>query len=129
MNTLMIHKNNYFTRSQDIALDIFALLLIIDIIYTSIGVLSGHFVELNPYINMFISFPVIFIGILIATHVIYFFAVVLIACLIAIKKQKEGEKNKYTNFLLSMVCYAPCAIMMCAMVWILSLNLVSLGIL
>jgi hypothetical protein len=129
MNILMLHKNKYFTRSQDVSLDIFALLLVVDIVYTSIGVLSGNFIELNPNLNQFIAFPAIFIGILIATHVVYFFAVVLIACLIAIKKQNEMGTNKYTNLLLSMVCYVPCAIMMCAMVWILSLNLVSLGIL
>lgn len=129
MNTLRTHKDNYLTRSQNISLDIFALLLIVDIIYTSVGVLSGNFVELNPYLNGFISLPITFIGILVATHIVYFLSVILIASLLLIKKKKEGGTNKYTNFILSMVCYVPCAIMMCAMVWILSLNLVSFGML
>jgi len=122
-------KKRNLTKYQNLSLDIFGLLLIVDIVYTSIGVLSGRFVELNPYLNPFISFPIFFISILVTTHIVYFFTVIFFVLVLIAKRNKEGGTNKYTNFLISMVCYIPCCIMVCAMIWIATLNLVSLGVL
>ena len=113
---------NRLSPHQRLALNGFAVLLAIDTVYTSIGVLSGRFVELNPFINAVMCGKLISILFIAISHIVFFVIVLGAITWILYKHTREGDQNGYTRFVVSMMCYIPFTIMSFAMWFNICLN-------
>ncbi len=110
------------SEAQRIAIAGFAIFLAIDAVYTSLGLLRGAFVELNPVINIFGSTPPWGVLFVVVSHIVFFISIYGMVMLMSYKNKREGGKNIYTRFVLSMVCYIPCFMMGFGVWFVVCLN-------
>lgn len=121
------HIKDNLSRHQLEAIEFFAILLVVDVVYTSIGFLSGRFVELNPVLNEFPLGNTWLVGFILFSHVLFFIVVLFFVYMIINITSKKEVRSRYDRFVISMVCYIPSFIMIFVMWSIVCLNVFSMG--